>query len=344
MEQKKQPFRFRIPWTSASASSSSSRRPKKEPKSPFRPPTLHDIETKQERQKMATQSEPKMKLPLKSIIPKPQDHHHNKRPTQQYAIRKLGNKENPSSSSSTEAILKTPNTNKVVGKAQDPLTKTESTMMKVVSTKDPMSPQNSKAPLQNEMRQGISSYVHNLSNGVSKDENPFGVITLAGDNRGAIMSVGSNTKKDRPLHIHRAYKKNPEQSSIIEEEEDESSEEEESQYSKKNDNSEMGNAYVNSNIQSMNNSMMIQGSINERDPGVRFVLPQKEIKEAVKCNDDERVKETTKTVSQNDNKVSQQPRIRRRCLRGLLAEPSDSDPDNPNKPIRHGCKYKCGNI
>ncbi|GAU26880.1 hypothetical protein TSUD_02830 [Trifolium subterraneum] len=39
--------------------------------------------------------------------------------------------------------------------------------------------------------------------------------------------------------------------------------------------SDVGKAYVNSNIQSINNSLMFHGSINERDPGVQVTLSQK---------------------------------------------------------------------
>lgn len=96
---------------------------------------------------------------------------------------------------------------------------------------------------------------------------------------------------------------------------------------------EAGKAYVNSNIQSMNNSLMVQGSINGRDPGVHVILPEKpepQVKQGLENREAE-----VKTVSRVE-RLSYQPMVRRRCLRGLLLEPSDSDPDNPDKPRRHG--------
>ncbi|KAE9609411.1 hypothetical protein Lalb_Chr08g0245891 [Lupinus albus] len=100
-------------------------------------------------------------------------------------------------------------------------------------------------------------------------ENPtpqVSVVTLAGENKGAIMHIGSSSKKESSIHIHRAYKTNQTQETTTDE--DESS-----------CNDSMDKAFVNSNIQSMNNSMMLHGSISGRDPGVRLILkPQPSIK------------------------------------------------------------------
>jgi hypothetical protein len=146
------------------------------------------------------------------------------------------------------------------------------------------------------------------------------VVTLAGDNRGATMHVADShsqsTRKKGSIHdIH-----------LINEEEEKD---------------EAGKAYVNSNIQSMNNSLMVQGSINGRDPGVRVILPQQP--EPQVKRDLENRKDEVNNISRVE-KLTYQPMVRRRCLRGLMVEPSDSDPENPDKPRRHGCKFSCGDV
>lgn len=156
------------------------------------------------------------------------------------------------------------------------------------------------------------------------------VVTLAGDNRGATMHVGSESaKKEGSIYIHRAYRTNPREEGTTDGEENScgNSMEKEDEEEK---------AFVNSNIQSMNNSIMLHGSIIGRDPGVRVILPQQPIKPV----------DTPKAEVNiwRADKSSYQPVVRRRCLRGLFLEPSDSDPDNPHKPRRHGCKFPCGEI
>ncbi|XP_061356442.1 uncharacterized protein LOC133300871 [Gastrolobium bilobum] len=145
------------------------------------------------------------------------------------------------------------------------------------------------------------------------DDKTVSVVTLAGDNRGATMHVtGSHSAR-----------KNEENSPSTSTEKD-----------------EVGKAYVNSNIQSMNNSLLLHGSITERDPGVSVILPQRPA-EPIKP----RLENQKAEVNINrTERLTHRPMIRRRCLRGLLMEPSDSDPDNPRKPRRHGCKFSCGDI
>ena len=77
------------------------------------------------------------------------------------------------------------------------------------------------------------------------------------------MHLGSESaKKEGSVHIHRAYKSDPEDTNEVTTDGEE------------NTNEEVGMAYVNSNIQSINNSLMFHGSITERDPGVQVTLPQ----------------------------------------------------------------------
>ncbi|KAK7291196.1 hypothetical protein RIF29_06145 [Crotalaria pallida] len=213
-----------------------------------------------------------------------------------------------------------------------------------ISPERPVSSNEGMAPLQKGIKDDISKFVHKLATvnpTHPMDDKQFGIITLAGDNRGATMHVGfESVKKEGSIHIHRAYKTVPNESTEATTDGEESNNTKKDSHSSiKND--EVGKAYVNSNIQSINNSLMFHGSVSERDPGVQVTLPQEPL-EPIK-SDDKLGIQTYKTefnVSHAE-RSTYQPIIRRRCLRGLFVEPSDSDPDNPDKPLRHGCKVSC---
>ncbi|QCE16617.1 proline-rich receptor-like protein kinase PERK10 [Vigna unguiculata] len=139
------------------------------------------------------------------------------------------------------------------------------------------------------------------------DDKTVSVVTLAGDNRGVTMHVaGSHSTRPNP----------------------------EGKKSTSTEKDEAGKTYVNSNIQSINNSIMSHGTITGRDPGVRVILP--DVKEP--CLEKPKAEMSINRVE----RVPYRPVVRRRCLRGLFLEPSDSEPDNPHKPRRHGCKFRCG--
>ncbi|KAK7409966.1 hypothetical protein VNO78_00402 [Psophocarpus tetragonolobus] len=148
-------------------------------------------------------------------------------------------------------------------------------------------------PLSNEMQKDDISALNQTLN---VDDKTVSVVTLAGDNRGVTMHVaGSHSTRPKPEGTEK---------------------------------DEAGKTYVNSNIQSINNSIMSHGSINGRDPGVRLILPQPSSQKP----------DAQLSVNRVET-VPYQPVVRRRCLRGLFHEPSDSEPD---KPTRHGCKFRCG--
>ncbi|XP_057434956.1 uncharacterized protein LOC130727736 [Lotus japonicus] len=152
----------------------------------------------------------------------------------------------------------------------------------------------------------ISNFDHKLA---TVDEKRVSVMTLAGENRGATMQVAESTrKKNGSIHGE-----------------------------------ENSSSYVNSNIQSMNNSLISHGSINGRDPGVRVIL-QQQPEEDKQCFEKENPRPEVKIHRAERLNHVPTPIVRRRCLRGLLLEPSDSDPDNPDKPRRHGCKVSCGEV
>lgn len=212
------------------------------------------------------------------------------------------------------------------------------------SRQEPNISNGDKAPLHKEIRGDISKFLHEMATNQQKHklgESPAVVITLAGENRGASMQLGSESaKREGTVHIHRGYKINPDESHT---EGEMSSEEQGSQDSKTGEEQE-SKAYVNSNVQSVNNSIMFNSSITERDPGVQLALTR-ELTEPSKPNRSMESLETPKAeaIVTTAQRLTYEPTptVRRRCLRGLFMEPSDSDPDNPDKPRRHGCRYAC---
>ncbi|KAG4931721.1 hypothetical protein JHK84_048714 [Glycine max] len=183
-------------------------------------------------------------------------------------------------------------------------------------------------PLQKGIKDDITNFVHKLTASVHPtqhvDEKQFSVITLAGDNRGATMHLGSESaKKEGSIHIHRAYKSDPEDTNEVTTDGEE------------NTNEEVGMAYVNSNIQSINNSLMFHGSITERDPGVQVTLPQKPA-EPIKPDDKPSPGLETQRTQFNINRAEKstyQPTVGR-SIRGPFLKPND-------KPRRPGCNFSC---
>ncbi|OIW03496.1 hypothetical protein TanjilG_31009 [Lupinus angustifolius] len=156
------------------------------------------------------------------------------------------------------------------------------------------------------------------------DVKQLSIITLVGDNRGATMHVGSKSvKKEGLIQIHRGYKTNPEESIEMTTDAEENSNTKKDSHSSTN-HDEVGKTYVNRKIQSMNNSLMFHGSVSERDPAVQVTLPQKP-EEPIKSDDKlpMQIHKTKFNISRAE-KWTYQPVVRRRCLRGLLVEPSDS--------------------
>jgi len=178
-----------------------------------------------------------------------------------------------------------------------------------------------KEPMQKGIKDDITKFVHKISASVQPtqhmEDKKFSVITLTGDNRGATMHVGSESdKKEGSIHIHRAYKTESEESIDVttDGEGNNNNEEEDSM-----EHGEVGKAYVNSNIQSINNSLMFHGSINERDPGVQVTLPQKPVETTNHDDKDTRNRRTEFNISRSQ-KSTFQPTVR-----------------------RYGRKFSCGN-
>ncbi|XP_010533419.1 PREDICTED: uncharacterized protein LOC104809215 [Tarenaya hassleriana] len=181
-----------------------------------------------------------------------------------------------------------------------------------------------------------------IKDGISKlaypgnDEKAVTVVTLSGENKGATMQIASDmAKSDSAVHIRRGYRSNPDESPYTTSTDDEQGrkhpkeqEEEES----------LVKAYVNCNAQSINNSIVFQSSVAENDPGAHVNL---RIDEAKKASGSPEKKPTPPPPPQPEKKPVNEPRVRRRCLRGLLAESTESETENPLKPRRHGCRFRC---
>ncbi|CAH9077873.1 unnamed protein product [Cuscuta europaea] len=174
------------------------------------------------------------------------------------------------------------------------------------------------------------------------------VITLAGDNKGASMQLGfdPSSKKERPIHIHRAYKSNHGDHRIVDKEAIITTDIEEagrkSNSQETNQEQEVLAVYVNSNVQGLNNAILVDCTITERNPGVSMHIPSCLQTEPVNSNDETAPIRTHEAVQLKKLAHEAQPTLRRRCLRGLLLE-SDSETDsNPSKrPRRHGCRVGC---
>ncbi|MCD7455842.1 hypothetical protein HAX54_029766 [Datura stramonium] len=216
------------------------------------------------------------------------------------------------------------------------------TRNKIISTgssqKNAVSPE-PHIPPHKEFKDNISKVLNRVAVGDGKKETgktPVNVITLAGDNRGASMQLGydSSTKGGR-IHIHRGYKINPDESANAITDGEESSNRRRSKDAKAMED-QMVAAYVNCNIQGINNSISYYSSITERNPGVHMSLPRVP-SEPVHSGEKTGIFEAHKA----EFSVTPTRTIRRRCLRGLFLESSDSDPDKPEKPRRHGCRVGC---
>ncbi|KAJ4966840.1 hypothetical protein NE237_018689 [Protea cynaroides] len=197
--------------------------------------------------------------------------------------------------------------------------------------------------LQREIKEDISKFVHKLAMVDPKQdivENQASVITLAGENRGAAMHVGNElAKREGSVHIHRGYKLN--QNDNTETTTDEEGSSQRRMEDQKTGEDTATPACINSNVQSFNNSIILNSSFGERNPGVHFLSHKP--KESINTKE-KRSKKASSKPEFNENpaqKLPNEPTVRRRCLRSLFLESSDTDKDNPKKPRRHGCRYSC---
>nr|APA20155.1 NADH/NADPH oxidoreductase [Populus tomentosa] len=132
-----------------------------------------------------------------------------------------------------------------------------------------------KVPLHKEIREDISKFVHKLGMEHIKHpigEKPVSIVTLAGENIGASMYEGFEpTRRDGSVHNHHGYKINPDESSENPTDGEGSSKGGKSKDLLTKEDPAM-KAYINSNTQSVNNSILFESSLNERSPGVQLYL------------------------------------------------------------------------
>lgn len=207
-------------------------------------------------------------------------------------------------------------------------------------------PSGEHVALHKDIRDDLSTFVNRVTAGDPKtaiNDKPVSVITLAGENRGASMQMGSNSSRtEGPVHIHRGYKINPDETAEATTDGDGSSNKGKKSEDAKTTEDQPKEVYVNNNAQGINNSIVFNVSITERNPGVHMSVAHAP-KESIQSTD-KRGPPETRRAEFNMNRMEKlpyEPKIRRRCLRGLFLEPSDSDPENPEKPRRHGCRVGC---
>ena len=100
------------------------------------------------------------------------------------------------------------------------------------------------------------------------EDGPVSVITLAGDNRGASMQLGSDSsRKEGAIHIRRGYKLNPDESADAEG----NSEGRRQKDARTMEDQEI-EAYLNCNVQGMNNSITFDSVIEAKNAGIHILF------------------------------------------------------------------------
>lgn len=207
-------------------------------------------------------------------------------------------------------------------------------------------PRGENVPLYKEIRECLSTFVNKMAIGDPKSGvhgKPASVITLAGENRGASMDLRSDSSRtEGPIHIQRSYKIDPNENSDTTTALESHSKHDNKMESPKTLEDQPAEAYVNNNAQSINNSLVFDCSITERNPGIHMVfanVPKESIESGDKITAPNVQKAEFSTTT--TEKVMYDPRIRRRCHQGLFLEPSDSEAEDMDKPRRHGCGVGC---
>ncbi|XP_021745355.1 uncharacterized protein LOC110711283 [Chenopodium quinoa] len=198
-----------------------------------------------------------------------------------------------------------------------------------------------KPPFQKEIKENLPKLVHKQGAQQEKllHQKPLSIITLAGENIGATMHLSSETiNKEKPIHIHRGYKLNSDRTA-------ETTKGEGSSRKRKSGDTNLQEdlatkSYVNNNAQGINNSLVYNSSVTERNPGVHVVFTRNQIEPQLihtKLGKDKGKLDSHKAefISTPAENLAYAPTIRRRCLQSLLMESSSSDPE---KPRCHGCR------
>lgn len=195
-----------------------------------------------------------------------------------------------------------------------------------------------QAPPNKEIREDASKVDKLAATGQQMLEKPASVVTLTGENRGATM-LSEPEKQEESVNVRCSYKLDPDDSAEATTTDGEVSDREEIF---KDEMSTERRVSINSNVQSINNSILFNSSVTERNPGVAVF--SRKPSESIYSNGNSDSLQTHKAqiIQTPADKLTHESTVRRRCLRGLLMESSDSEPDNHEKPRRHGCRYICG--
>ncbi|ONK68382.1 uncharacterized protein A4U43_C05F10840 [Asparagus officinalis] len=172
--------------------------------------------------------------------------------------------------------------------------------------------------IQKEIKEGLSKLVQKLTiehSGRTGIDQGVSILTLAGKNKGATMFIGS--KKQGKDDVMETKGEERSRDTPV-------------------------TATVNSNVQSINNSVLNESKCEEKNPGVHLVVSSKPT-EPVSIKGLMEALKPQKTASSvtTPQKLTYEPNVRRRCLRGLFMEPSEDDIEDPQKPRRHGCRVRC---
>ncbi|KAE8652109.1 flocculation protein FLO11 [Cucumis sativus] len=194
---------------------------------------------------------------------------------------------------------------------------------------------------QDESMEDLSKAFNKLNIKYSDEENPKSLTTMIGDNKGTSMHLLSDeAKSESSIHVNHHYKSNPDQSpeSSTDIKENSNNETAKDSTTEENPDPPPLELYINLNVQGINNSITFNTSFTENNPGIKLKFPG----EPTNCQDElesDHHTRKSKYIATPAEKVTYDPRIRRRCLEGLLMESSDSEDENPGKLQPHGCRY-----
>ncbi|KAI4388441.1 hypothetical protein MLD38_000766 [Melastoma candidum] len=196
----------------------------------------------------------------------------------------------------------------------------------------------SSSSLQKEIKDDMSKFVHLITSGnanTSTIQEVVDVLTLAGENTGATMHLTSGLEeREECIQIRRNYRSNPDEST----EGTTNVEAEEWEVNGAEDEESDNGAFLNCNVQGVNNSLVLDSSVSEGSPGVHLELALNTEPQFISRS--EAFKDEVGITPAEKHTYS--PNLNRRCLGGIFMEPSDSSNDdevNPTKPRRHGCRF-----
>lgn len=205
--------------------------------------------------------------------------------------------------------------------SMDKITETKSQKPKPIAS--------ARLSLHREIKDDIFKFIRKMATSPPKryiDEKPASVVTVAGDNTGASMHLGSDAiKREGGVDIQRGYRSADDNG-------EGSSNDKKSRRDTKSSENQEPTAIVNSNIQGINNSMMFNSSVTERNPGVHLGFSRN----LANTNDSKMEnRESMETYRAEANITPQKTLIYdptiRRYHEGVSMEGCDLEADDPEK-------------